>query len=199
MFANVNYNDGKEPSRDPSSLTDYSSSGQLRPYELIADPATGKPADVFFANPRSITRYQTITGMKPINYNPLIDLTLENSSSKDLQARLGGTVNILLTEGLNLQGGGMYSRGSGLNRSLSSRDSYKMRAAYNDASSISDPAKHYIPDGDMINESRNMNEEYTLRSQLSFDKTIGNIHRISLLAGTEIRREVVDNNSYPTR
>lgn len=199
VFANVNYFNEDKPVRTWSDMLAYTSTSLLQPYDMVVDPATGNPADVFYANPRSIDRYKAISGMKPLDYNPLEDLALENSRLKDLQIRMGGTINISLLPGLNLETGGLWTRGSSLQRTLYNKESYRMRAAYNDATSISNPSKHYIPDGDMISETRNMNEDFTLRVQLSYNKRIGKLHRIAVLGGSEVRRDIVDNNTMPTR
>ena len=199
VFANVNYYNEDKPVRTWQDMLAYTSTSVLQPYDMVVDPATGDPQNVFYANPKSIDRYGALTNMKSLHYNPLEDLALENTSIKDFQIRMGGSINISLAPGLNLETGGLWTRGSRMERTLYNKESYRLRAAYNDATSISNPSKHYIPDGDMINESRNMNEDFTIRAQLTYNKRIGKLHRIAVLGGSEVRRDIVDNNTMPTR
>ncbi len=199
VFANVNYYNEDKPVRTWQDMLAYTSTSVLQPYDMVVDPATGNPQDVFYANQKSIDRYAALTNMKSLHYNPLEDLALENTSIKDFQIRMGASVNISLAPGLNLETGGLWTRGSRMERTLYKKDAYRLRAAYNDATSISNPSKHYIPDGDMINEARNMNEDFTIRAQLTYNKRIGKLHRIAVLGGSEVRRDIVDNNTMPTR
>ncbi len=63
---------------------------------------------------------------------------------------------------------------------------------------MSNPTNHYIPDGDAVNETRYTSEDWTLRTQISYSKSFG-LHRVSALAGNEVRRISYDNNQYATR
>ena len=111
---------------------------------------------------------------------------------------MGGSINVVLAPGLNVEAGGTWTRGSNFTRSISSKDSYRMRLAYDDATSISDPSKHYIPNGDMLTESRDISQAYTLRGQLNYNRAFGK-HSVMAIGGMEVSRTTLDNNAYPTR
>ncbi|WP_298708189.1 SusC/RagA family TonB-linked outer membrane protein [Chitinophaga sp.] len=198
LFSNVNYSSGQAPLRPMGDFLNYYSQFLVHPYDLVVDPATGQPQEIYATNPRKIARYDALPGLKDMSYNPLNDLAQEMTRQQNFQFRIGGNLNILLAQGLSLDAGGSWTRGNSFVRSLSGRDSYRMRTGYNDATSSSVPSKHYIPEGDMLNESRNINQAYTLRAQLNFNRDFG-AHSVIALAGTEVSRDVWDNNTLPTR
>ncbi len=198
LFSNINYSTSQAPLRPMSEFLSYHSQYLIHPYDLLVDPATGQPQDIYATNPNKISRYDAIAGLKPMSYNPLADLGEEITRMQNFQFRIGGNVNIILAKGLTLDAGGSWTRGNSFTRSVSSSDSYRMRVGYNDATSVSNPSKHYIPDGDMVNESRNVNNAYTLRSQLNFSRSFDK-HSLIAIAGTEVMRDVRDYNAFPTR
>lgn len=198
LLSNINYTTSAEPARSVTSMLEYYSNLLLHPYDLVVDPATGQHQDIFATNPLKISRYGAIAGLKPMQYNPLNDLGQEMTRNQNLQLRLGGSINVQIVNGLNVEAGGTWIRGNGFSRSVYSQQSYQMRMAFNDATSATNPSKHYIPDGDMIQESRSVNQAYTLRTQVNFNRTYGK-HSIIAIAGAELSRYVNDDNTYPTR
>lgn len=199
LFSNVNYSTSEAPVRPLNDLLNYHSSGSfLHPYDLAVDQATGERQNIYATNPRKEDRYAAIPGLRPMHYNPLDDLGREISKTQQLQFRIGGNINILLANGLHLDAGGAWTRGNSFSRAVYSKDSYRMRLAYNDATSVSVPSRHYMPDGDMVTEARNLNQAYTLRAQLNFNRTFGR-HSVIAIAGSEVNRDIQDYNSYPTR
>jgi len=198
LFSNINYSTSKAPLRTIPSFLEYYSATMFHPYDLVVNPETGQYQDIFATNPAKIDRYANMDGLKPMDYNPLEDLGNEITRTQNFQMRLGGSINVKLMEGLNIEGGGVWIRGNSVTKSISGKDSYRMRLAYNDGTSISNPSKHYIPDGDMVQEGRTLNQTYTIRGQLNFNRSFGK-HQVMAIAGTEVTRDVWDNNTYPTR
>jgi TonB-linked SusC/RagA family outer membrane protein len=199
LFSNVNYATATAPARGWQDMLAYTNTSLLQPYDLIVDPATGEPITRDFKNLKKRDRYAAMSGMKPLYYNPLADLGLETVTSKTLQLRLGGSINIKILDGLSAEAGGSWSRGDYLGRSLYDKTAYRVRLWYDDNTSIANPSKHYVPDGAVVNESRNFNQSYMFRTQLNFNKVIASKHRISAIAGNEISRNTADNNNMPTR
>lgn len=204
LFSNINFSNSTAPVRTAANLLTYSTAmnsnqGLLTPYSLMVDPSTGLPASVAIARPDVISRYAPIQGLKPMTFEPLRDLLLETNTIQNYQARMGATIIVNIIDGLAAEAGGIWTRGSLLNRSLYNVDAYRVRAMYNGATSRTTNSKHYVPDGSIVNETRNMNEAYTFRGQLSFNRTVGAKHRIMAIAGGEINKDFYDNNAYPTR
>ena len=98
-----------------------------------------------------------------------------------------GFLRFTILEGLTAEVGGNWARGNRTYKSFSEVDSYRIRLAYNNSTSIETPSNRYIPDGDMIDETRYVNESWTVRTQVNFNREFGK-HRVSALAGNEVRR-----------
>lgn len=199
LFSNINFSNSTAPARSANEFTDYTPDNtMIMPYSLIVDPATGKPQDIPAVRD-PITQFAGVKGLKPMNYNPLEDLALETTKGQNFQARLGASLNVNILEGLSAEVGGVWTKGSATSRTVYDVNSYRVRALYNLTTSIADNTKHYVPDGSIIDETRNNNEAYTVRGQLNFNRTFNSKHRITVIAGSEINKDVLDNNAYPTR
>lgn len=198
MFSNINFNNSKGPISQWGSLMDFTSYGLMKPYYNLFDQS-GKPQDIHVVRPDLIERYQDYGGLKPMSYNPMTDLSMESSRIQGFLARFGASISVNIADGLSAEIGGAWSRGSSMQRDIYDVNSFYVRSLYNAASSVSVPGKHYIPDGAINNEFRNQSEAYTLRAQANYGKTFGGMHRVSIIAGSEVNKDVIDNNSYPTR
>lgn len=200
LLANVVYQKDNKAVRDWSDLLGYTSSSAIQPYDNLVDPATGNPTTVFSTSTYKIANYQTVAGMKDWTYNPIEDLAKERVNAEDIQTRIGGNLRVNIIEGLNIETGGMWTRGSKVEKTVYDRDAYRIRIAYNDATSKENPASHHFPDGGMIDEWRNVNESWTIRTQINFNRSfMGDKHRVTFLAGNEVRKSTYSNNQLATR
>lgn len=200
ITANVIYTDDERPMRDYTDLLAYTSSSMIQPYDNLIDPISGKSAEVFGLSQYKVETYKNTSNMRPWGYNPLTDLARESVEFDDLQVRLGGTLRLILLKGLNIEAGGTWARGNRIQKSLRDRDAYRVRIAYNDATSKTNNAEHYIPDGSIIDENRNINENWTIRTQINFNRSfLDGQHRVSVLVGNEVRRNMYNNNTMATR
>ena len=197
MFSNINYTNNKSP-LDADDMLDFSTWGTMRPYYNIVDPS-GKSRNIPIVRSEIAELYNEYGGLKSMNYDPLKDLTMATTKNQMLLTRLGASISVNLLDGLTGEVGGSWTRGSSLSRSLRDVNSFYVRSLYNASASRSTPGKHYLPEGGMINETRSMTESYTLRAQANYAKTFNSIHRVSVIAGGEINKEVIDNNTAPTR
>ena len=199
LLANTNYAVSSSPVQSLSNFLAYTNTSITRPYDLIADPLTGSPQDIFQVNPRKIDAYSGIKGLKALNYNPIADLGLETFSLKSLQVRMGGSVNMKLIPGLSAEAGGSWTLGYNTSNTLVSKDAFRARQWYADGKSKSNPTKYYIPEGAILDESRSTNDAYTFRAQLNFDREIAGKHQVSSIAGFEVNKDTQNSNSFPTR
>ena len=172
----------------------------IQPYDPIVD-ANGNPVEVdYYVSPYKVARYESRSGMKPWGYNPLEDMKTGMKNSNDYQSRLSANLNVDITKGLDVAIGGTWTRGNSLSKRSYSADSHLLRIGYNDASSVSDPSKHYLPEGGLLDETRSINESYNLRTQINFNRSFnGDKHRVRALVGNEIRREQFDRAQLPTK
>lgn len=182
-----------------STLTEYSGTSLLRPYTDLWN-ADGSPASLWGLSQYKINTYGNTPGMKDWSYNPLIDINANEYTRKTFTARLSGFVRAQLIDGLSAEFGGNWVRGNALTRGLQGADAYKVRIAYNDATSKANNANHYFPDGAVVNENRDVNEAWTIRSQINYSKDFQGVkHRVNALIGNEIRQITFDNNQLATR
>lgn len=199
LLANVVYQKNNESARSWRDLLEHDRTSLIQPYDNLVDE-NGKPTTIFSTSPYKIENYKVVPGMKEWTYNPIDDLGKEMRHSENIQTRLGGNLRINLIEGLNIETGGMWTRGNTVEKTEYSRDAYWMRIAYNDGTSKKNNSSHYIPDGAMIDETRNINESWTIRTQINFNRSfMGDKHRVTFLAGNEVRKSTYNNNEYESR
>lgn len=200
IMANMVYTKDEDPVRGWSDLLEYASDSNIQPYDNLYDPVTGKSTDVFSTSTYKIETYKRTPGMKDWTYNPIEDLAKEMITRENMQLRVGGTLRVNIIDGLNVEAGGVWNRGNLLKKTIFDRDAYRVRIAYNDATSKENNANHYLPDGAIVDEMRNVNESWTMRTQVNFNRSFKDgMHRVTFLAGNEIRQEKYDNNTLSTR
>lgn len=196
---NISHNNRVTPFREYTDLIDYGQRSNLQPYSAIVD-GNGNPIPVWGISQYKVSTYMNTPGMKDWENTPLQDIALENRNTVDFQTRIGGFLRANLFEGLTAEFGGSWQRGSEQIKDLRDVDSYRVRTAYNDATSIKNTANHYLPDGSIVDESRNINESWTIRSQLNYNRDFdNNKHRINALVGNEVRKLTFDRNRIETR
>ena len=196
VSANLSYTRAKAPNDGWQSLTNISTS-YYQPYYHLKN-ADGSLTDINTLAYIVKDLYSQYSGLKNTSYNPIRDAYDSYNTTQTFAARLSGYLHFDITDGLSVEIGGNWSRGSSVYKSIYEKDSYLMRLSFNNTTSLSTPSNHYIPDGDMINETRGTNENWTLRTQINFSREFGK-HRIGALAGNEIRRITTDRNRYETR
>lgn len=193
--ANVNYSKSKSPYLDGLSLTSFNYN--IMPYSQLKDGS----GNLVYTNTLSYSSQETLGGViggKSMGYNAIRESYLDYNTTSSFSTRLNAFLRFTIIEGLNAEIGGNWTKGSSSDKEIAESDSYRMAIAYNSATSKTNPATHYIPDGAMIDERRSTNENWTIRTQVSYAKSFG-LHRISALGGNEVRRITFDNNTYATR
>jgi len=200
LIANVVYTKDEQPVRDWNDLLGYTNTSLIQPYDNLVDPETGKATTVFSTSTYKIANYEKVGNMKDWSYNPIADLGKERTNTEDIQTRLGGTLKLNIMDGLNIETGGIWTRGNKMEKTVYDRDAYRIRLQYNDATSKANNASHYFPDGAMIDEWRNINESWTIRTQINFNRSfLNDKHRVTFLAGNEVRKNTYSNNQLATR
>lgn len=197
--ANIVYNRANEPTKGYESFTSYDIASQMQPYTAIVD-GNGNPCNVWGLSQYKASVYDKTPGMKDWAYNPIEDTAKDGIQTSDFKTRINGKLRVNIIEGLNVEVGGVWQRGNYMHKQLSQSDSYDVRIGYNDATSKSNNVNHYIPDGSIINEKRNVSEDWTIRTQINFNRGfLNDKHRVTVLLGNEIRRSTYDNNRMETR
>lgn len=200
LMANIVYQKDDRPVRGWSDLLGYTNTSLIQPYDNLVDQKTGKPTTIFSTSTYKISNYEQISGMKDWTYNPIEDLPKEMANTENFQTRLGGTLRLNIIEGLNIETGGVWTRGNEVEKTTYARDAYRVRIQYNDATSKTNNANHYFPDGAMVDEWRNINESWTIRTQINFNRSFNeDMHRVTFLAGNEVRKNTYNKNQNATR
>lgn len=194
VTANINYSRSTSPRTSWKTLTDMTS--YIKPYSLLEDE--NGLTDINTVSYAKQQLFDTYSGMKSYSYNPITDAYQDYINDQSFQTRLSGFLRFNIIDGLNLEFGGNWTHGNAIHKQISEANSYRMRLAFNNGTSMTTPSTHYVPDGDMIDETRSSNENWTIRTQINFAREFGK-HRVSALAGNEIRRITNDNNQYATR
>ncbi|MGE7775509.1 SusC/RagA family TonB-linked outer membrane protein [Chitinophaga sp. NPDC101104] len=197
MLTNINFNNNNTP-LEAGDMLDFSTLRIMKPYYDIVDQ-NGHPQAIPAVRPDLVKRYEDYGGLKSMEYNPLNDLGFSTSRNQAFMARLGASISVNILDGLTAEAGGSWTRGSGVLRNMRGANSLYVRSFYNAASSISSPGKHYLPEGAIMNETRSQSEAYTLRAQLNYGKSFNRVHRVSVIAGSELNKDLVDNNAAPSR
>lgn len=195
LATNLNYTHSKQPYTGWQTFTDFTS--YVKPYTSIVDE-NGNPIAYSTLSYASEQLYKTIKGAKDMTFNPITDAYEDYSKTSSFGARINGFVRANIAKGLTAEIGGNWSRTDSDYKQIATRNSFRMRSAYNNSTSISNPANHYIPDGAMINETRYNQSNWTIRGQVNYSNVFGR-HRVTALAGSEARQMVNDNNTYATR
>ena len=191
----ITYSRSQAPNTGWQTYTNYSQ--YTKPYSRLVDNA-GNLTNITPVSYASEQMYAGIAGTKDLYYNPIQDAYDSYNKTVTFGARVNGFIRWNVIDNLNLEVGGNWNRSNQTYRAIYEADSYIMRNAYNSSTSLANPTNHYIPDGDAINETRYSSEDWTLRTQISYSKSFG-LHRVSALAGNEVRRISYDNNQYETR
>lgn len=195
VSANLKYSRAKSPNTSWQTLTDYTD--KVKPYTQLVDE-NGNLTNIRTVSLALQNTFDKVSGLKDVTYNPINDAYQDYNTTQNFGARLNAYMHFDIWNGISADFGGTWSRTNTTYKSISEANSYDMRLAYNSMTSKKNNSNHYVPDGDMINESRSNNENWTIRTQINYKGQFGP-HRISALAGNEVRRISTDSNSYETR
>lgn len=169
----------------------------FHPYDHIKDD-NGNLTELHTTSYAIDEIYRRYSGLKPTAYNPVTEAYETYTATQKFAALLSGFLRFEVMEGLTAEIGGNWSRDNSTVKNIYTENSYAMSLSYNNSTSLTTPSSHYVPYGGMINEKRYTNENWTLRTQVSFARDFGK-HRLTAIAGNEIRRITDDDNQYETR
>lgn len=145
-------------------------------------------------------KFASRKNMHDMSYNPYDDMFLNTVSGNTLGIRAGGNITITLAKGLTLTGGGMWSKSKTNEKGIQDGESFYVRWYVNRMTDATNSAKKYLPNGDIVDESLNEASNWTLRSQLNFNRDFKDgKHRITALGGIEVRSVQSYRNSFDTR
>jgi len=169
----------------------------ISPYARLVD-ASGRPAAIDLYHSRAFTDTAGNGKLLDWKYRPLQELNNNNntSSTNDVLINISSSYKLFkwLSADLKLQ----HQQSWNDNAQLYNIDSYYARDYINTYTQFNNGIPSYIvPKGGIINSSKGANKQDAIRGQLNFDQQWSNDHRLTAIAGGEIR-ETQSNMAYQT-
>lgn len=198
VAANVTLSNNESPTADFKSMMGFY--GGLTPYYDLYDD-NGNPLDIASPTAQStINLYNNTPGTLPYNYNYGEDLARQMNYNNSMKVRLVANLTFKLMDGLTFTTGGSMEKGSYIDKTISEKESFYVRNIVNYATDKDNTIIKYLPYGDIVNESRNTRDAWTIRSQFNLNKSFNDHkHRVTAILGNEVRRDQYDYNHFSTR
>ncbi|TCC98517.1 SusC/RagA family TonB-linked outer membrane protein [Pedobacter hiemivivus] len=137
-----------------------------------------------------------------LNYNPLDETRYaKNNNSSTTMARVNAGLTINLLKGLNFEGRYQYQTGSNTNYTFTDQNNYFVRNEVVNFT-VADPLPvYYLPaTGGHYQTGNARSTAWAIRNQLTYDGSWNNEkHRLTILAGTETRKDKQTGISTYTR
>ena len=141
-------------------------------------------------------------GLLDNSYFPLLEKDRSSDESFSRYYRIHGGLNFkLLKDILAFEVNYQTEMSNGKSETIYDADSYYVRNMVNNATVVdakTGELKKYIPEGAQIGTSESSDNSYTLRGQFNYNQKINDLHKITAIAGGEIR-SLFSKGSYNYR
>jgi TonB-linked SusC/RagA family outer membrane protein len=198
LTANLAYENGKQ-----FLVTDLpATANNYLPYAMFSDNSGTPLSQAYLKRYEPFRKDAESKSQLNLDYIPLLENNYSQNGSTTLIARINAGLNINLFEGLQYQGKFQFQKGYIKNYSYYDKNSYKVRDelvyfTVAPASSTALPTYYLPTTGGHYQTNSTNNTSWTVRNQLLFDRTLGDKHQITSLAGTEVRGDLsVIHNTY---
>jgi TonB-linked SusC/RagA family outer membrane protein len=197
---NMVYTGTNQQNNNPGYTSINSGGGygkNLYPYAKLADGA-GNPLSIVKDFSTDFIDNAPANGYLNWQYKPLQDLRTADKTTRQNDIRINSAVRYDINSWLSALLSYQYQRSSLGLREYNSDASYTARNlinlyAQNDGSgTLSFP----IPKGGILDQMQSVQSAHSGRAQLSIDRSIGEMHKISAIAGFEARQSKVTGNTY---
>lgn len=183
IIADLSYQTAHEPSTN-QNLFQYAYFAN--PYEHPYNADGSYKADNTFYNLKSLNGGGFDQLTPPNGFNVFREINETSSTSKNFSGTVTGDLSYKFTDDLKFTGLGSVSYTDNQNDNINGRYT---NAAWNDRLYFdSYPSKRTYGS---IAQNNSNNLSYLLRGQFQYEKSLGEKHHISALAGTEIRRQKI--------
>ncbi len=167
------------------------------PYQLFKD-AQGNNLSMPYVQmltDESRLEYEDLSKIN-LDYNPLNEYGLGETSGRNLLSRNVLGVNVKLLKGLRFEGTYGFVRATNKSESFDQQQSYLVRnelAQYTVAESGPDPIRHYLPAfGGRLDLGNTVDQSYTIRNQLNYENSwMDGTHQLNVLAGQEVQEQTL--------
>ena len=170
-----------------SGYSIWQGNGGIPSYRMLYD---GNGELVRWYQQKSQQEIDRLTGLGLFDesYFPTEELERTVSQQKNSYFNLNINLNFRIVQGLTLDIRYATDMANIYSKTLYDKNSYLVRNMVNDATQIVDgEIVRNIPEGGQVRESRSDKDSYTLRAQVNYDKLFGEKHRLTAIAGGEIR------------
>lgn len=174
------------------------------PYQLIRD-AQGNNIHMpwLFRTDSLRNAYETRSGIS-LDYSPLDEAGYGSTIKDNMLTRLTGGITVNLLDGLKLQGTYGFVKGNENSRNYRAQEAYASReevVSFATGSVGNNNIRYFMPQkGGRYTTGNNMQENWTIRHQLSYNKNWKNSeHQLSAIFGTEMQKALARNTSNTQR
>ncbi|MCI1647456.1 MAG: SusC/RagA family TonB-linked outer membrane protein [Bacteroides sp.] len=163
----------------------------LRPYDMLVDDEGNSINKAIIFTPEVIQSYEN-KGYLPWTYNTLDELHYSNTRYNKNSTRINARITAKPVDWLSVSLSGIYQKMTNEKTLLNELNSYNARDLINEGTTINNGTLSYgVPLGGIYKTSNDFAEDYSLRGQISIDKSWNQINHIQFLAGSEIRQNQV--------
>lgn len=169
------------------------------PYELLkdADGNATSQMHMFYSDEAAAWTRNELDKRNMMHYDYVLlnELDLQKNKESVFNARIQGKLNVNLYEGLTFESQFQYQNGYGKAEKLDKPESFKVRNLIAVQTPLTTGSVSRVPVGGIQDKTWNNTIEWIVRNQIAYDRNIRDEHHITLLAGTEVRRNVqeIDN------
>jgi len=160
----------------------------LAPYDMLVDENGNKIyKGITFKS--SVGDDYTKKGYLPWNYNPIDELSYNNSIERKNSFRFNTNIKGVITDWLNITLSGQLQKGITNGELIEDQNSFKTRDFINTGTTTSPTGAlvYNVPLGAIYKTQNVNNNDYGVRGQLNINKTWNDKHHFDMIAGTEIR------------
>ncbi|BAV08912.1 outer membrane protein [Filimonas lacunae] len=178
-----------------SSLYSTSNAHNLFPYEQIADN-NGNGVNLNWYNPAFIN--SLAAGRPAWTYNYLNELRLNDNVQKDQNYVVNINLSVPIYRGLSASVMYTNERSYSNSRQFYDPQSFNIRNLLNQytaPTSTTNSLGYSTSSGQLLVGNTTTNN-YAVRGQLSYDKTINGIHQLNVIAGSEIRQTQIGGTAF---
>lgn len=174
--------------------------GSLYPYDRLVD-AEGNPAAVIRDHNPRFKQNAMDRGVLDWNYRPLEEIGLSPLKRNDFETRVNFRLAYRFTPDIQLESNYQFWNQNGNQEQVFAQNSYFSRNQVNLFSQLRQGQSplFVLPRGGIRDLANSSSQSHTWRNQLSFNKTVNEVHSITALAGIEVKdfnSEINQNRFY---
>lgn len=169
------------------------------PYAMFQDEAGNALSQAYLKRYEPYRKDAEQKGNLDLDYIPLNENRYTQNGTTNLNARVSAGLDITLAPWLQYQGKFQYQKGYRKGYNYYDSRSYTVRDElpyYTVAAQPGGVPTYYLPmTGGHYQNISSVNSAWTVRNQLSLDKTFGDRHQLTAIAGTEVRADLFENHT----